>query len=110
METKMKSIKIEVIDGCIHFDDKVYIKGEIFEIDEKNAKNLIENKVAKEVEKIDQKLKTNTKSANDKNEAQSQGQTEIPDAQTDVFGKINEDLNSQNQDKDKNKDSDKGKK
>ena len=83
----MKTVKIEVIDGSIHTGDKIHIKGDIFEIDEKFAKSLIESNVAKEVA-----AETKTKNTANADAGKK-------DKQDDVFGKINNDLDGKDKDK-----------
>ena len=85
----MKTIKIEVIDGSIHDGDKVYTKGDVFEIDEKFAKNLIESKVAKEVV-AEVKAKNTLPTSNVETKTND---AKTKDNQAEVFGKIDEDLN-----------------
>lgn len=103
----MKLMKIEVIDGSIHFGDKIYTKGDVFEIDEKHAKNLIENKVAKEFVKVEIEAKAknvlpNVEVARDSTADQGvQDGKDAKDIQAEVFGKINEDLQDPNKDKGK---------
>jgi hypothetical protein len=82
MATKSVEV-VEVIDGCIHFDGKVYVKGDVFNIDEKFAKDLIESKVAREVQK----------------EVEITPADQEKDSQDGVFEKIGEDLTGKNKGK-----------
>ena len=98
----MKSIKIEVIDGSIHSGEHIYTKGDIFEIDEKEGKRLIENKIGREVLKAVAVAETEEKTADGSTQvAQGQEQTNPQDTQADVFGKISDELSDQNKNKGK---------